>query len=78
MPMSIALATRKLGITAAEAICASTVNGAHLLGFKDLGTLDVGTQADLVMLRHRDERQLGYTFGGSQVEFVICNGAIVA
>jgi imidazolonepropionase len=78
MPMSIALATRKLGITAAEAICASTVNGAHLLGFNDLGTLDVGTQADLVMLRHRDERQLGYTFGGSHVEFVICNGAIVA
>lgn len=78
MPMSIALATRKLGLTAAEAICASTVNGAHLLGFYDLGTLDVGTQADLVMLRHRDERQLGYTFGGSHVEFVICNGAIVA
>lgn len=78
MPMSIALATRKLGVTAAEAICASTINSAHLLGFNDLGTLDVGTQADLIMLRHRDERQLGYTFGGSHVEFVICNGAIVA
>ncbi len=78
MPMSIALATRKLGITAAEAICAATVNGAHLLEFNDLGTLDVGSQADLIMLRHSDERQLGYTFGGSHVEFVICNGSIIA
>jgi len=78
MPMSIALATRKLGITAAEAICAATVNGAHLLEYNDLGTLDVGSQADLIMLRHSDERQLGYTFGGSHVEFVICNGSIVA
>lgn len=77
MPMTITLATRKLGITAAEAITASTVNAAHLLGFEDQGTLEVGQRADLIMLRHRDERQLGYTFGGSHVELVICNGRIV-
>jgi imidazolonepropionase len=77
MPMSIALSTRKLGITAAEAITASTTNGAYLLGYDDLGTLEVGTRADLVMLRHTDERQLGYTFGGSHVELVICGGSIV-
>ncbi|MCR9076714.1 MAG: imidazolonepropionase, partial [bacterium] len=56
MPMAIALATRKLGITAAEAITACTFNGAHLLGFDDQGTLEAGKRADLVMLRHRDER----------------------
>lgn len=78
MPMAIALATRKLGITAAEAITASTINAASLLGFDDQGTLEVGQRADLIMLRHRDERQLGYTFGGSHVELVICNGSIVA
>lgn len=78
MPMAIALATRKLGITAAEAITASTVNPAHLLGFRDQGTLEVCKRADLIMLRHRDERQLGYTFGGSHVQLVICNGSIVA
>lgn len=77
MPMTIALATRKLGITAAEAITASTLNAAHLLGFEDQGTLEVGQRADLIMLRHRDERQLGYTFGGSHVELVVCNGKIV-
>ena len=78
MPMAIALATRKLGITAAEAITASTINAAHLLGFSDQGTLEVGKRADLIMLRHRDERQLGYTFGGSHAQLVICNGSIVA
>lgn len=78
MPMAIALATRKLGITAAEAITASTINAAHLLGFSDQGTLEVGKRADLIMLRHRDERQLGYTFGGSHVQLVICDGSIVA
>ncbi|MFG0300368.1 MAG: imidazolonepropionase [Phycisphaerales bacterium JB047] len=78
MPMAIALATRKLNITAAEAITAATINGAHLLGFSDQGTLEIGQCADLIMLRHRDERQLGYTFAGSHVELVICNGSIVA
>ncbi|MBL4592074.1 MAG: imidazolonepropionase [Phycisphaerales bacterium] len=77
MPMSIALAVRNLGITAAEAINASTVNGAHLLGFDDLGTTAVGQQANLIILRHRDERQLGYEFGGRHVDQVICNGKIV-
>jgi imidazolonepropionase len=74
MPMSIALAVRNLGITAAEAITAATINGAHLLGFDDTGTIEAGKRADLVMLRHRDERQLGYIFGGSHIAKVICNG----
>ncbi|MDF1808385.1 MAG: imidazolonepropionase [Phycisphaerales bacterium] len=77
MPMSIAIAVRNLGITAAEAICASTINGAHLLGFEDLGSITKGNQADLVMLRHSDERQLGYSFGGNHTEMVICNGQII-
>ena len=77
MPMSIALAVRNLGITAAEAICASTVNSAHLLGFDDIGSIEVGKRADLIMLKHTDERQLGYTFGGCPIDAVICNGQLV-
>ncbi len=77
MPMSIALAVRNLGVTAAEAIAASTSNGAHLLGFNNLGAIEPGKRADLVILRHCDERQLGYEFGGRHVDSVICNGQIV-
>ena len=77
IPMSIALAVRNLGITAAQAITASTINGSHLLGFDDLGSIEPGKQADLVILRHQDERQLGYTFGGNHIDTVICNGTVV-
>jgi imidazolonepropionase len=77
MPMSITLAVRKLGITAAESITASTANAAALLGFDDVGTIEIGKRADLVLLRHRDERQLGYEFGGRHTDMTICNGSVV-
>ena len=77
MPMAIALAVRHLGLTAAEAIAASTVNGAALLGFDDIGTIEVGKRADLVLLRHTDERQLGYEFGGGHADLVLCAGRVV-
>lgn len=77
MPMAIALAVRNLNITGAEAITASTANSARLLGFGDRGALAPGKRADLIMLRHDDERQLGYTFGGCPVATVVCNGNIV-
>ncbi len=77
IPMSIALAVRNLNITAAEAISACTANASYLLGLEDTGSIKVGNRADLIMLRHTDERQLGYEFGGSHVQLVICNGNVV-
>ena len=77
MPMAIALAVRNLGITASEAIASCTVNAASLLGLADRGTIEPGARADLILLRHRDERQLGYEFGGNPVDMVICAGQIV-
>ena len=77
VPMAITLGVRNLGITAAEAITASTINGASLLGFDELGTIEPGKQADLVLLRHTDERQLGYEFGGRRIDLAICNGQVV-
>ena len=77
MPMAIALAVRNLGITAAEAITACTTNAAQLLCHCDTGKLKPNNRADLIMLRHTDERQLGYEFGGSHVDLVICNGKII-
>ncbi len=74
MPMAIALAVRHLGVTAAEAIAACTVNAATLLDIHDAGTIEPGQRADLALLRHTDERQLGYEFGGRHVDAVICNG----
>ena len=78
MPMAITLAVRHLGVTAAEAISACTVNAAHLLGLEGKGTLEPGAHADLIMLRHRDERQIGYEFGGSHADLVVIGGEIVS
>lgn len=74
MPMAIALAVRHLGITAAEAITACTRNAAALLGLDNRGVIEPGMRADLVLLRHTDERQLGYEFGGDPVDAVWCAG----
>jgi len=77
MPLAIALATRFCGLDAAEAIAATTVNPATLLGFSDRGTIAPGQRADLVLLRHRDERMLAYELGGNPVDVAICGGKVV-
>lgn len=77
MPMAIALAVRHCGLTTAEAICATTANAGALLGLEDRGTIEPGMRADLVLLRHTDERMLAYEFGGNPVDMVICAGAVV-
>lgn len=74
VPLAISLATRKLGITAHEAIATCTTNAAALLGHADLGSIEQGKRADLVMLRHTDERQLGYEFGGAHCDLVMIAG----
>lgn len=70
MPFAVALATRKLGLTAHEAITACTASAAHLLGFADRGALAPGMRADMILLRHTDERMLAYEFGGNPVDRV--------
>jgi imidazolonepropionase len=74
MPLVIALAVRFCGLTPAEAIVASTVNGAAVLGLTDRGTIAVGQRADLVLLRHQDERLLAHEFGSDPIEHVISGG----
>jgi imidazolonepropionase len=77
MPFAIALAVRFCGLSPAEAIVAATVNAAAVLGFSDRGTIEPGQRADLVLLRHKDERQLAYELGGNPVDQVICGGLLV-
>lgn len=76
MPLAIALAVRHLGLSAAEAIAAATVNPATLLGYADRGTIEPGKRADLILLRHRDERALAYEVGGNPVDTTVLGGVI--
>jgi imidazolonepropionase len=74
MPFAIALAVRHCGLNPAEAIAAGTVNAAAVLGLADRGRIEAGLRADLILLHHKDERQLAYELGGNPVDVVICGG----
>lgn len=78
MPMIIALAIRFCGLRVPEAIHAVTINAAAVLGLRDRGAIAPGMRADMVLLRHRDERELAYEFGGDPVDAVIAHGRVVA
>lgn len=67
VPMAVALAVRHLGLTAAEAISACTVNAAALLGLSDRGRVAVGMRGGVIVLDTRDERELAWRFGGRRV-----------
>ncbi len=78
MPFTIALACRKLRMTPAEAITASTYNAACVLGLQEkVGSIEVGKRADLQLLDAFDERELAYEFAGPGPLVVLVNGEIV-
>jgi len=75
MQFIIALATRKMGMTSTEAIVASTLNAAHALGKgSEVGSLEVGKKADILILEASDYRDLAYRFGGNLVARVFKGG----
>lgn len=77
MQFVIALACRSMKLTPAEAIAASTINSAHAIRRADtIGSVEVGKQADLLILSVPDYRQLGYRYGTNLVKQVIKRGRV--
>jgi len=75
MQFAIALACRYMKLTPAQAIAASTINAAAAIDQEGrIGSIDPGKQADLIILKVPDYRQLGYRFGSNLVETVIKKG----
>jgi imidazolonepropionase len=78
MQFVIALACRYLHLTPAQALAAATINAAFAVGRGDaVGSLQVGKQADVVILDVPDYRHLGYRFGTNLVYTVIKRGKVV-
>ncbi len=78
MQFIVALACRYLKLTPAEAINAATINAAHALNLgRYVGSLEVGKQADVLVLDASDYRHLGYRFGTNLVETVVKRGQMV-
>lgn len=78
MPLALALAVRHCGLTPAQAIVAGTLNPALLLGFSDRGYIARGARADLLLLKHTDERALVYEVGDNPVDTVIVGGKVMS
>ena len=78
MQTVVALACLRLRMTPAEAIVASTINGAHALGRGDkTGSLEPGKLADVVILNASDYRDMGRDFGANLVRLTMKRGEFI-
>ncbi|PMB74888.1 imidazolonepropionase [Candidatus Bathyarchaeota archaeon] len=78
MQLVIAFACYFLKLTPAEAITAATINAAHAIRrAHEVGSLEAGKKADIVILDVPNHKFLGYRFGVNLVDKVIKNGRVV-
>ena len=79
MQLVIALACHHNGLTPAQAITGATINAAHAVGrAADVGSLEPGKRADVVVLDLPSYRHLGYRLGGNAAEIVVKDGREVS
>ena len=78
MPMILSLACTQLRMAPAEAITAATINGACALRRdKQVGSLEVGKQADMAVFDVADYREIPYYFGVNQCWMTIKRGCVI-
>jgi imidazolonepropionase len=78
LPLVMAIACRYQHLLPAEALNACTINAAHAVGLGNwVGSLEVGKQADLLLIDAPDYRHLAYQFGLNLVERVVKRGQVI-
>jgi imidazolonepropionase len=76
-PLAMAIACRYQKLLPSEAFNAATINAAFGLGLgHKVGSLEIGKQADVLILDAKDYRETAYEFGANPVETVIKKGVI--
>jgi len=78
MPMVVALGCIGMRLDPAEAIAAATINAAHAIRMaEEVGSLEVGKAADVIILDLGDYRELPMAFGTNPIHTVIKRGRVV-
>lgn len=78
MQLAIQLACRTGGLSGAQALRAATLGAATALGRADrVGSLEVGKQADLIVLDVPGHEEIAYRLGRNNVTTVVRYGAVV-
>jgi imidazolonepropionase len=78
MPMVFVLAVFELGLTIEESLTAATLNAACCLGLgSEIGSVEPGKRADLVLLDAPNLLHLAYHFGINPVAAVVKGGRVV-
>ncbi|PPA87298.1 imidazolonepropionase [Brevibacillus laterosporus] len=78
LQLVMTLGCLNLGLTPEEVLTAMTINAAHAIGrAEQVGSLEVGKQADLVIYDADNLDYLPYHFGINHVKTVVKNGQIV-
>jgi imidazolonepropionase len=78
LPLVMTVACLSLRLTPAEALAAVTINAAHALGLgEEIGSLEPGKAADLVVWRVPAAAQIPYWPGADLVRTVIKRGRVV-
>ena len=78
MPEALAWGALRYRLSAAECLTAGTLNAACSLGRgHELGTLESGKRADVIVLDHPNHKHLVYELGRNAVRAVIARGRVV-
>jgi len=78
MPMILSMACAQMRMTPAEAFAAATVNAAWAIGCaSQVGSIEAGKAADLVIFNVPDYREIPYHFGVNLVKMTIKQGRVV-
>jgi imidazolonepropionase len=78
MPMAMSLACTHMKMSPAEAVAASTINGAWALRVAEQkGSIEPGKDADFAIFAVEDYREIPYWFGENRCAMTVINGAVV-
>ncbi|MDD4777918.1 MAG: imidazolonepropionase [Fermentimonas sp.] len=78
VPLLFAIACIHMNLSPEEAVTAFTVNSAAAVGRADtIGSIDIGKQADMILLQYPSYKFLPYNVGMNIVETVIKKGEII-